>query len=211
MNELSIIFNKMGIDIKDVLKAASTKWNFLNFTPGLVGGHCIGVDPYYLTFKAEEIGYHPQVILSGRRINDSMGKYIAQQTVKLLMKHKGIIKNTKIIILGVTFKENIPDVRNSRVKELLDELVDFGIDVIVSDPNANESDVLQEFGKELTHFEDLPKADAIILAVPNKEYLELGIDGITQLFKSENGVFVDVKYVFDKAIIKKNNLVYWSL
>jgi len=211
MNELSLIFNLMGIDTRDVLEAASTKWNFLPFTPGLVGGHCIGVDPYYLTYKAQELGYHPQVILAGRRINDMMGRYVAQQAVKLLIRSGKNVNGSRVNVLGVTFKENVPDVRNSRVLDMVTELLDFGVDVSIADPLADEEDVRSEYGFGLTRFEDLPKADAVILAVPHNEYMKLGLEGVARMFRNRNGVFLDVRSIFRKEDARGMNMVYWSL
>jgi UDP-N-acetyl-D-galactosamine dehydrogenase len=211
MNELSLIFNLLGIPTKEVLEAAGTKWNFLKFSPGLVGGHCIGVDPYYLTFKAEELGYHPQVILSGRRINDNMGKWVAENTVKQLIKIGKNVNGSRIIILGITFKENVPDIRNSRVKDIINELIEYGTDISIADPHAEEADTQKEYGFGLTKFENLPKADAVILAVPHEEYLTLTPSSIHKLFRNQQGVFIDVKYVFDKDDIESTGLTYWSL
>lgn len=211
MNELSLIFNRMGIDTKDVLEAAGTKWNFLQFTPGLVGGHCIGVDPYYLTFKAQELGYHPEVILSGRRINDNMGKWVAENTVKQLIKTGKNVNGARINVLGITFKEDVPDVRNSRVKDIVAELLEYGVDVSISDPYASEEDAINEYGFGLTKYEDLPKADAVILAVAHKVYLDLGLEGIQMLFQNNKGVFMDVKYQFDRSEAEGLGLTYWAL
>ena len=170
MNELSIIFNKLDIDTTSVLKAASTKWNFLNFTPGLVGGHCIGVDPYYLTYKAEEMGYHSQIILAGRKINDNMGKYVAENTVKLMIKANKQIKGAKVAILGLTFKENCPDVRNTKVIDIINELKEYGINTVIHDPQADKKEVSDVYGIELKETEDIKDVDAVILAVPHEEY-----------------------------------------
>ncbi|HEX3029177.1 MAG TPA: nucleotide sugar dehydrogenase [Clostridia bacterium] len=211
MNELSVIFNKLGIDTKAVLKAAGTKWNFLNFTPGLVGGHCIGVDPYYLTYKAEQTGYHPQVILSGRRINDSMGKYVAENTVKQLITADKQIKGARVLILGFTFKENVPDVRNTRVIDIVNELREYGVDVHICDPVAEKEDALREYGIE---FEDLSLVrdfDAIILAVAHSTFNEIRIEEIKKMYRNGQYVFVDVKSMFDKCIMKEEGFIYWSL
>ena len=211
MNELSLIFNRMGIDTKEVLEAAGTKWNFLKFTPGLVGGHCIGVDPYYLTFKAQELGYHPEVILSGRRINDNMGKWVAENTVKQLIKIGKNVNGARVNILGITFMEDVPDVRNSRVKDIVSELVEYGVDVSISDLYATEEDAIDEYGFGLTKQKDLPKADAVILAVAHKEYLDLGLKGIQTLFRNNRGVLMDVKYLFERSEAEALGLTYWSL
>ena len=173
MNELSIIFNKMGIDTKAVLEAAGTKWNFLRFEPGLVGGHCIGVDPYYLTFKAQEIGYHPEVILAGRRINDYMGKFVAENTVKKLIKAGKAVKGSKVLILGITFKENIPDIRNSKVVDIYNELKEYGIEVYVYDPYAYPEEVKEEYGIELIDdINERKPYDAVVVAVKHKQFIE---------------------------------------
>lgn len=223
MNELSIIFNKLGIDTKSVLKAASTKWNFLNFTPGLVGGHCIGVDPYYLTYKAEEIGYHSQIILAGRKINDNMGKYVAENTVKLMIKANKQIKGAKVAILGLTFKENCPDVRNTKVIDIINELKEYGINSLVHDPQADKKEVLNEYGIELKRLEDIKDVDAVILAVPHDEYKKLTLEYISSLYNNNyshiNGnesiedrkVLVDVKGIFDRNNAEKMDYLYWRL
>ncbi len=211
MNELAIIFDKSGVDTLEVLQAAETKWNFLPFRPGLVGGHCIGVDPYYLTHKAEMMGYHPQVILAGRRINDNMAKYVAQKTIKGIIKNDGAIRRAKIIVLGFTFKENCPDIRNSKVSELIFELKDFGCDVTVHDPLATELDANKEYGVTLTKWENLPvNADAIIAAVSHKEYLDMPLDNILRLLK-KNGLFVDVKSAYNAKKIQDSGRDIWRL
>jgi len=223
MNELSIIFNKLGIDTKSVLKAAGTKWNFLNFTPGLVGGHCIGVDPYYLTYKAEEIGYHSQIILAGRKINDNMGKYVAENTVKLMIKANKQIKGAKVAILGLTFKENCPDVRNTKVIDIINELKEYGINSLVHDPQADKKEVLNEYGIELKRLEDIKDVDAVILAVPHDEYKKLTLEYISSLYNNNyshiNGnesiedrkVLVDVKGILDRNNAEKMDYLYWRL
>ena len=194
VNELSKIFHKIGIDTNEVLAAAGTKWNFLPFTPGLVGGHCIGVDPYYLTYKAESLGYTPQVILAGRRINDGMGAYIANRVMKLLTK-KGTVQNAKILMLGITFKENCPDIRNSRVIDVIDELKDYGVDIEVYDPHADSNEVKQEYNLELV---DAPGTDysAVVLAVKHKEFDNLDWSSL----KNEHTVVFDVKAGLDTGI-----------
>ena len=211
MNELSLIFDRMNIETKEVLKAAGTKWNFLNFIPGLVGGHCIGVDPYYLKFKAEELGYHPEVITAGRRINDHMGKWVAEQTVKQLIKAGKNVNGSRVNVLGITFKENVPDVRNSRTKDIVEELLEYGVDVSISDPGATEEDALKEYGFGLTRYEDLPKADAVVIAVPHDFYLDIGLEGICKLFRNRNGILMDVKYVFERKKAERMGFRYWSL
>ena len=211
MNELAIIFEKMGIDTLETLEAAGTKWNFLPFRPGLVGGHCIGVDPYYLTHKAEMLGYHPQVILAGRRINDSMAAYIAQQTIKGIINNGGAVRKAKVIVLGFTFKENCPDLRNSKVADLVQELKDFGCDVIIHDPVAIFSDALNEYGITLTPWNKLPSnADAIVAAVSHKEYLNIPIEDILNKLKKD-GLFVDVKSSYDELKIRKSGRKLWRL
>lgn len=211
MNELSIIFNKMGIDTKAVLKAAGTKWNFLNFTPGLVGGHCIGVDPYYLTYRAEQIGYHPQVILAGRRINDSMGKYIAENTVKQLIKADKQIKGAKVLIMGFTFKENVPDTRNTRVIDIVEELREYGVDVKVADPVADKEDAKREYGLEIQEMADVNGVDAIILAVSHEAFKTIELKGLKKKYKNSNCVLIDVKSFFDKNEAISSEFIYWSL
>lgn len=215
MNELAIIFHEMGIDTLDVLKAASTKWNFIKMFPGLVGGHCIGVDPYYLTFKAEELGYHPQVILAGRRINDGMGKYIAEQTVKLLIDANKTVKKAKVLVLGITFKENISDIRNSRVIDVINELKEYSIDVIVSDPLADSQAVKHEYGIELNKYKKDMKVDAIIVAVNHEEFKKdltlVSLKNHLIAGKNEKGVVVDVKGMLDGKIFSGSNILYWKL
>ena len=219
VNELSMIFNKMEIDTKAVLEASGTKWNFLKFYPGLVGGHCIGVDPYYLTHKAEQIGYHSQVILSGRRINDGMGKYVGESTVKNLIKANKQVKGAKVAILGMTFKEDCPDVRNSKVIDIINELKEYGINVFVADPIADENEVKREYGIELTKFENIKNMDAVIVAVGHKEYMELTLESIKKLYEEkpeslnseDKLVLVDVKGIFDKKEAQLKNYLYWRL
>jgi UDP-N-acetyl-D-galactosamine dehydrogenase len=210
MNELAIIFDKLGIDTLEVLQAAGTKWNFLPFRPGLVGGHCIGVDPYYLTHKAEMLGYHPQVILAGRRINDGMAAYVAQQTVKQMINAGSCIKGAKVIVLGLTFKENCPDIRNSKVADLVRELQDYGCDVLVHDPIADPSDAQHEYGITLMSWEKLPEADALVAAVSHRHYLDMPItDLLSKLGPTR--VFVDVKSAYPKIAANEKNLRLWRL
>ena len=214
MNELSIIFHKMNLDTLSVLKAASTKWNFIKMQPGLVGGHCIGVDPYYLTFKAEELGYHPQVILAGRRINDEMGKYIAEQTVKLLIEANKTVKGAKAIIMGITFKENIRDIRNSRVIDIINELKEYEVEVIVCDPMADKEAVKHEYGIELTDYNPDIRADAIVVAVNHNTFRQaLTIASLKNHLKNNHtkGVVIDVKGMFDPSAFKDSGLLYWRL
>lgn len=196
VNELSKIFNLIGIDTKDVLDAAGTKWNFLNFTPGLVGGHCIGVDPYYLAQKAQEVGYHPEIILAGRRLNDSMGKYVATEVVKLMMKKNLKVIDSKVLLLGFTFKENCPDIRNTRVIDIYNELINFDISVEVYDPWANPTTVFNEYGIKISNQMPIGQYEAVILAVAHKEFLDLNIKSFAQ-----NGVIFDVKGILPKEIL----------
>ena len=210
MNELSIIFDKLNIPTKDVIAAAATKWNFLPFMPGLVGGHCIGVDPYYLTTKAEQLGYKPRVILAGRAINDSMGAYVANKVVKLLV-HKGIqVRNARVGVLGITFKENVSDLRNSRVPDIINELKEFEIQPIVHDPHVKSEDSIHEYGISMTSLSDFSNLDALILAVSHSEFLELGEVKLSKMLTPELGVMVDVKGVLDKSKLPVN-LSYWAL
>lgn len=210
MNELAIIFDKIGIDTAEVLKAAGTKWNFLKFSPGLVGGHCIGVDPYYLTHKAEMLGYHPQVILAGRRINDGMGKYIAEQTIKQMIASGSYIKGAKVSVLGLTFKENCADLRNSKVADVINELKAYGVDVFVHDPYGDAAEALHEYGVELLTWEDLPRADAIVAAVSHKQFLSLPVEDFQRKL-IKGGCFVDVKSCFDAAMMQAVGINVWRL
>jgi UDP-N-acetyl-D-galactosamine dehydrogenase len=196
VNELALIFDKIGIDTNDVLAAASTKWNFLRYKPGLVGGHCIGVDPYYLAHKAESLGYHPQVILSGRRVNDNMSMFIASKVVKLMIQKGLKIKNSKVLLLGVTFKENCPDIRNSKVIDVYNELTQFGLNVEVYDPLANSDDVLKDYKIKLIN--KLNKYEAIILAVSHEIFLQINF---SELKANENSIIYDIKGVLSKNII----------
>lgn len=212
MNELSMIFDKMNINTADVLTAASTKWNFLNFYPGLVGGHCIGVDPYYLTFKAEMLGYHPEVILSGRRINDGMGAYVANKLVKMMIKKGCDLPNAVVSIIGLTFKENTPDIRNSKVFDIVRELQSFGIQVQVTDEMADAEDVNHEYGIELKAMNDLKPADAVILAVGHKAYEKFEAKDISEKFlKSDNTVVVGIRSHLNKADFNNINIDNWFL
>ncbi len=210
MNELAIIFHKIGIDTTEVLEAAGSKWNFLPFRPGLVGGHCIGVDPYYLTHKAEMLGHHPQVILAGRRINDSMGKYIAEQTIKEMIANNLPVKGAHIIVLGLTFKENCPDLRNSKVIDVIRELQSYGATVHVHDPLAASAEAEHEYGVSLKKLEDMPKAQAIVAAVAHREYKELPVATVAAM-GVPGAVFVDVKASFDAAAIAAAGLRPWRL
>ena len=210
MNELAIIFDKVGIDTTEVLEAAGTKWNFLKFKPGLVGGHCIGVDPYYLTHKAETLGYHPQVILAGRRINDGMGKYIAEQTVKQMIASGSYIKGARVNVLGLTFKENCADLRNSKVVDIIHELKSYGAEVFVHDPEADPEEAMHEYGVRLLQWDDLPRADAIVAAVAHKQYQKLGAEEIARKV-IKGGCFVDVKAAFSELASSDLSLRIWRL
>jgi UDP-N-acetyl-D-glucosamine/UDP-N-acetyl-D-galactosamine dehydrogenase len=209
MNELALIFDKLGIRTADVLAAAATKWNFLNFRPGLVGGHCIGVDPYYLTTKAQELGYQPEVILAGRRINNNVSAYIAQRTVKLLIDADLPVKGAKVGVLGLTFKEDCNDIRNSKVPDVLKELKQFGIHARIHDPEANANEAMHEYGLVLSDLKEFQNLDALILAVSHKPYLAMGAPAILATLK-DGGVFVDVKSAFAPSIADRN-IRYWSL
>ncbi|XYJ10728.1 nucleotide sugar dehydrogenase [Telluria sp. B2] len=210
MNELAIIFDKIGIDTLEVLKAAGTKWNFLPFRPGLVGGHCIGVDPYYLTHKAEMVGYHPQVILAGRRINDGMAKFVAEKTVKSMISSGFQVKGAKVNVIGLTFKENCPDLRNSKVADIVHELESYGVDVHVWDPLAEADEAQHEYGIKLESWDSLPKADALIAAVPHKEVLALSLTDF-QSKLNDGGCFIDVKSQFDPEALKEAGYCVWRL
>jgi UDP-N-acetyl-D-galactosamine dehydrogenase len=210
MNELSLIFRRIGIDTNEVLEAAGTKWNFLKFRPGLVGGHCIGVDPYYLTRKAEQMGYHPQVILAGRRINDCMGKFVAEQTVKQLLSAGWPIAGQTVVVLGLTFKEDIPDLRNSKVIDVVRELENYGLKVAVHDPHADPDEARHEYGVELVPWERLPRCEAMVAAVPHRWYRQFPLDSLTSAL-SRGGVFADVKGQYDRAELLKMGYVLWRL
>jgi UDP-N-acetyl-D-galactosamine dehydrogenase len=210
MNELAIIFDKIGIDTMEVLEAAGTKWNFLNFRPGLVGGHCIGVDPYYLTHKAEMLGYHPHVILAGRRINDGMGKLVAEQAIKLMINNGSQVKGAKVNVLGLTFKEDCADIRNSKVIDVVNELKSYGADVYVHDPLAITADARHEYGLDLQAWEQLPVAEAMIVAVAHREYLDKPQDELLGKLVS-GGVFVDVKSQFNAPSIRLAKRIVWRL
>jgi UDP-N-acetyl-D-galactosamine dehydrogenase len=210
MNELSIIFDKLGIDTTEVLEAAGTKWNFLKFKPGLVGGHCIGVDPYYLTHKAEMLGYNPQVILAGRRINDGMGKFIAEQTIKHMIAAGSYIKGAKVNVLGLTFKENCGDLRNSKVIDIINELKSYGVEVFVTDPQADPDESMHEYSVRLLSWADLPRADAVVAAVAHKEFATLSTDDFGKKLV-KGGVFIDVKAAFDRSSIEGAGYKLWRL
>jgi UDP-N-acetyl-D-glucosamine/UDP-N-acetyl-D-galactosamine dehydrogenase len=210
VNELSIIFEKLGLDTVEVLKAAGTKWNFLPFRPGLVGGHCIGVDPYYLTHKAELVGYHPEVILAGRRINDGMGSHIARKAVQQMIHAGRNIKGARVNVLGLTFKEDVPDIRNSKVADILAELREFGVEAHVHDPLASSEDALHEYGVKLRSWEELPAADALILAVSHKRFLETPVQEYLKKIV-RGGCVIDVKSVLDAQAFRREGLRVWRL
>lgn len=233
MNELSIIFNKLGIDTKAVLEAAGTKWNFLKFTPGLVGGHCIGVDPYYLTYKAEQLGYYSQIILSGRKINDDMGKYVAENTVKKMIQANKQIKGAKVAILGITFKENCPDSRNTKVIDIIQELMEYGVQVQVVDPVADAKEVKKYYGIQLSNIEEIKNVDAVVVAVGHDEFKNIKLEDLKKLYKgycekhgdlfgeiaaaldtdcdSAKQVLIDVKGIFNRKEAEDMNYLYWRL
>lgn len=214
MNELSIIFNKMGIDTKAVLKAAGTKWNFLNFSPGLVGGHCIGVDPYYLTYKAEQLGYHSQIILSGRRINDDMGRYVVENLIKNLIKADIPVKDANVVILGFTFKENCPDTRNTRVIDIVYELKEYGVNPNIVDPQADAEGAKCEYGIEIDRIDDVKDMDAVVIAVGHDEFLNLTQKDLDKLFKrvpNRNKVILDIKGLLNKKEYEEAGYKYWRL
>ncbi|MCI8853014.1 MAG: nucleotide sugar dehydrogenase [Lachnospiraceae bacterium] len=214
MNELSIIFNKMGIDTKAVLQAAGTKWNFLNFTPGLVGGHCIGVDPYYLTYKAEQLGYHSQIILSGRRINDDMGKYVAENVVKNLIKSSIPVRQARVAILGFTFKENCPDTRNTKIIDIVKELREYGIEPVITDPVADGKEAKRLYDVDFVPLDTVREMDAVILAVAHQGFTELTMEQINAMFKeteNEKKVLVEVKGILDRQAFVAEGYRYWRL
>jgi UDP-N-acetyl-D-galactosamine dehydrogenase len=210
MNELSIIFDKLGIDTSEVLEAAGTKWNFLKFKPGLVGGHCIGVDPYYLTHKAEMLGYNPQVILAGRRINDGMGKFIAEQTIKHMIAGGSYVKGAKVNVMGLTFKENCGDLRNSKVIDIINELQTYGVHVFVTDPQATSAEAVHEYGVPLLAWDELPRADAIVAAVAHKEFSALTMEDFGKKLV-KGGSFIDVKSAFDANLFRAAGYQLWRL
>ena len=210
MNELAIIFEKVGIDTTEVLDAAGTKWNFLKFKPGLVGGHCIGVDPYYLTHKAEMLGYHPQVITAGRRINDGMGKYIAEQTIKQMIANGSYVKGARVNVLGLTFKEDCADLRNSKVVDIINELKSFGAEVFVHDPEADPDEAMHEFGVRLLPWDQMPRSDALVAAVAHRQFRELTAEDLCRKV-IKNGCFMDVKSTYDRGALEQAGLHVWRL
>ncbi len=211
MNELAMIFDRMGIDTREVLAAAGTKWNFLPFKPGLVGGHCIGVDPYYLTFKSESMGYHPEMILAGRRINDGMGKFIAEKTIKLMIRMGKHVAGARVAVLGVTFKEDVPDLRNTRVVDIIHELADYGIEVFAHDPLADAEEARTHLGISLRRLDDVREMDAVVLAVMHREYKSMGLSGIAGFCGSRSPLLVDVKGMFSPPEAAARNIHYWRI
>ncbi|MBQ3583098.1 MAG: nucleotide sugar dehydrogenase, partial [Lachnospiraceae bacterium] len=215
MNELAMVFDRMGIDTNEVVEGMNTKWNALGFRPGLVGGHCIGVDPYYFTYEAEKLGYHSQIILSGRKVNDGMGEFVADAAIKQMILAGKAVRDAKVVILGLTFKENCPDIRNSKVEDIITRLKEFGIQPIVVDPWATESDAMKEYGVALTKLEDVDNADCILIAVAHNEFKELGIEKLDKLFiKTDNNsqkVLVDVKGILDRNEVMEAGYSYWRL
>jgi len=211
MNELAMIFDIIGIDTLEVLEAAGSKWNFLPFRPGLVGGHCIGVDPYYLTFKADSLGYHPEMILAGRRINDGMGKYIAERTVKMLIHSGKAVKGAKVAVLGITFKEDVPDLRNTRIVDIVTELEDFGVEVLVHDPLADPEEAREHCNVQLSPLEKLSGVDAVVLGVMHKSYRDMGLVGLSRLCTNGSPIVVDVKSLFEYAEAERLGITYWRL
>jgi len=211
MNELALIFHRLGIDTKSVLEAAGTKWNFLKFSPGLVGGHCIGVDPYYLTAKAEAVGYHPQVILSGRRINNGMGKFVAEQTMKLLTQLARPLNALRVGVLGLTFKEDVPDLRNSKVPDIVNELREYGVKVLVYDPMAEREEAVAEYGIHLVDWTQLKDLDGIVIAVAHKPFTAMSLEDLLKPLRSQStGVVIDVKSILDPGKVP-GSLKYWRL
>ncbi len=212
MNELSIIFNRMGMETREVLRAAGTKWNFLPFTPGLVGGHCIGVDPYYLTYKAEELGYKPQVILAGRAINDGMGKYVAENVVKGLIRCGKVVQGSRVLVLGLTFKENVSDLRNSRVRDVIRELREYGVDVVAHDPLADPDEAEREMGLRPVDPDEARPVDGVVAAVSHAAYEGLTLERLAELYRPDGrGVLADVRMRYDRAEAEALGLYYWSL
>ena len=214
MNELAIVFDRMGIDTNEVVEAMNTKWNALGFYPGLVGGHCIGVDPYYFVYQAEKLGYHSQIILSGRKINDGMGEFVADAIIKKLILANKVVKKTKIGILGLTFKENCPDTRNSKVIDIIKRLKEYGIEPMVIDPQANEKEAYEEYGIKLANFDEAKNLDCIVLAVAHKEFVDMSWDKIENMFgayETNEKVIIDVKSILDKKEIEKRGYSYWRL
>lgn len=214
MNELAMVFDRMNIDTNEVIDGMNTKWNALGFRPGLVGGHCIGVDPYYFTYEAEKLGYHSQIILSGRIVNDNMGKYVADAAVKKMVEAGQAPKNSKVVIMGLTFKENCPDIRNSKVEDIIKRLGEYNIKPLVVDPWADKNEALAEYGVQLTDVKDISDADCVIMAVAHKEFKELGLEGVGKLFRdtdNANKVFLDVKGLYTVEDLNASGMKYWRL
>ena len=211
MNDRALISDRLGIDTLEVLEAAGSKWNFLPFRPGLVGGHCIGVDPYYLTYKAEEIGCHPEVILAGRRINDGMGKYVAEICIKRLINADRCVSGARVGILGFTFKENVPDIRNTRVVDIIAELREYGISVLIHDPEADPAEAMREYGQELLPLDALKDLDALILAVPHEEFKALGVDALKAMFSGKPVTLIDIKSFWNKRAMLDAGFALWRL
>lgn len=211
VNELSIIFHRLGLDTKEVLEASATKWNFLKFSPGLVGGHCIGVDPYYLTYRAEEVGYHPEVILAGRRVNDYMSNFIVSNIVKLFIKQNIPVNKAKLSILGLTFKENVPDLRNTQVYNLVEELSSYGVEVCLHDPLADKKEVYNIFHRHLCCFDDFDELDGFCICVKHESYMHLDIKKLRQCCRVNKPLFIDIKGMFNKEDIQKKDFLYWRL
>lgn len=214
MNELAMVFDRMNIDTNEVVDGMNTKWNALGFRPGLVGGHCIGVDPYYFTYEAEKLGYHSQIILSGRIVNDNMGKYVADAAVKKMVEAGQAPKNSKVVIMGLTFKENCPDIRNSKVEDIIKRLGEYNIKPLVVDPWADKNEALAEYGVQLTDIKDISDADCVIMAVAHKEFKELGLEGVEKLFRdtdNANKVFLDVKGLYTVEDLNASGMKYWRL
>ncbi len=214
MNELAMVFDRMGIDTKEVIEAMNTKWNALGFTPGLVGGHCIGVDPYYFVYEAEKLGYHSQIILSGRKINDGMGKFVAEAIIKKLILANKVVRQAKVVILGITFKDNTPDTRNSKVVDIINSLKEYGIEPIVVDPEADFEEAKHEYGIDLVDFKDVEDADCLVLAVAHDIFKQMSWDEIDSLygdFENKAKVLIDVKSILDRKMIEEKGYSYWRL
>jgi UDP-N-acetyl-D-galactosamine dehydrogenase len=214
MNELAMVFDRMGIDTKEVVEAMNTKWNALGFTPGLVGGHCIGVDPYYFVYEAEKLGYHSQIILSGRKINDGMGKFVADAIIKKLILANKVVRQSKVVILGLTFKENTPDTRNSKVVDIIDSLKDYGIEPIIVDPEADAAEAKHEYGVDLVDIKEINDADCLVLAVAHDTFKQMSWEDIDNLygdFENDEKVLIDVKSILDKKEIEAKGYSYWRL
>jgi UDP-N-acetyl-D-glucosamine/UDP-N-acetyl-D-galactosamine dehydrogenase len=212
MNELAMVFNRMNIDTKEVVDAMNTKWNALRFTPGLVGGHCIGVDPYYFVYEAEKLGYHSQIVLNGRKINDGMGKFVADNIIKKMINSDLVVRKSKVSILGLTFKENVPDTRNTKVIDIIQELNTYGVKTIVNDPHADKDEVLHEYGIQLSTFDEVNDSDVIVFAVSHNEYKNMNLAEINLLFKDSNKkILIDIKSMFSVEDLKLNNFDYWRL